>query len=79
MIAVRSQPLFATRLSKRAIYERNISRCMPVASTLSRFLAEGCGRAERQRAAASMVCISFRRAVNRRPIREGTACSVQHL
>ena len=30
MIAVRSQPLFATRLSKRAIYERNISRCMPV-------------------------------------------------
>ena len=51
MIAVRSQPLFATRLSKRAIYERNISRCMPVASTLSRFLAEGCGR--RREAACS--------------------------
>lgn len=35
MIAVRSQPLFATRLSKRAIYERNISRCMPGLHTLS--------------------------------------------
>jgi hypothetical protein len=94
---VRQQPTcvfgprgYHERLSKRATEESSILRCM--ASTLSRLLAERHVDAERgtsvvQCQGQPMVSVRMPigrvppRAVNRRPIREGTGAlsSVQHL